>query len=231
LFGIERRLNDRVLQAVQGKENVLVVPFGNLASRSLAQSLAVDLEAHGHRAVLPGYESASYGQHRSLAERRPDTVVIVRTGRAAVTSREDDSKVLFTEDLNRDRRRRFERLSDQARSAPIVVSPEGAELAERAGLDPGFTDAAFQLMPLDPDSILYRPTLVDLLAAGYLTSPKFDGELLGELKANPLDLSWDEDRIEVVEVTPSTALYLYPTLPNEPTEYAPTDSSEVVPPG
>ncbi|MBA3282444.1 MAG: hypothetical protein H0U29_09465 [Acidimicrobiia bacterium] len=231
LFGIERRLNDRVLQAVQGKENVLVVPFGNLASRSLAQSLAVDLEAHGHRAVLPGYESASYGQHRSLAERRPDTVVIVRTGRAAVTSREDDSKVLFTEDLNRDRRRRFERLSDQARSAPIVVSPEGAELAERAGLDAGFTDAAFQLMPLDPDSILYRPTLVDLLAAGYLTSPKFDGELLGELKANPLDLSWDEDRIEVVEITPGSALYLYPTLPNVPTEEAPPVSTEVVPPG
>lgn len=231
LFGVERRLNDRVLQAVEGEKNVLVVPFGNLASRSLAQSLAVDLEAHGHRAILPGFEIANYGSHRSLAEVRPDTVVVIRSSRGSVDTREDDARVLFTDDFNRDRRRDFERLAEQARSGPMAVSPAGAEMASRAGLDPGFTEAAFQFLAFDPESILYRPDLVSLMADGYLSSPKLDRRLLADLRADPPAVSWGDDAIEVVEITPGSALYLYPVLANEPTEAAPTDSSEVVPPG
>lgn len=229
LFRIERRLNDRVLEAVEGKENVLVLPFGALASRALAQSLAVDLEAHGHRAILPGYEIASYGSHRSLAEVRPDAVVVVRSGRGSVDQREDDAEVLFTEDLNPDRRDLYEQLVQQARSASVVVSPGGAEMARTAGLDPELTDAAFQFLSVDPDSIFYETRLLDLLAAGYLSSPKLDPGLIAELQANPLDQSWDNDLIEVVQISPALALFLYPTLPDEPTGVSQPGSTDPVP--
>ncbi|QXC60398.1 hypothetical protein KSP35_19025 [Aquihabitans sp. G128] len=212
LFQIEHQLNDRVLTAVEGKHTVLILPFGGMAGRSLAESLAVDLEAAGHATVLPSYELPNYGDRRSLARNRPDAAIVIRTGRNQVTTKEAGAKVLYRADLNPGRRKTVQALVDQAKGQVLVPAEDANAIARRNGVDPLAAKLAIEKLSFNPSAVLYDPTLVGLLEAGYLTSPKLDPAGLADLRRRPLDVSWSEDRIEVVQITPGSALYLYPEI-------------------
>ncbi|HEX2574955.1 MAG TPA: hypothetical protein VHK88_01315 [Aquihabitans sp.] len=212
LFSLERRINARVGAAVAGDGSVLVLPVGDLARRSLAPALAAHLEADGHPVAVANDQGEAYGEHRTLARRRPDTAIIVRTTAGRVPGREGGAELVLEEDLDPDRRAAMDSLSDQARSGPVTVAPGAAALAAEAGIDPFYAKALLAQLVSAPARVLYEPVLVGLLADGFLASPALDTALLEQLRAHPPAPAWGDDRVEVLELSPGAALFLYPGL-------------------
>lgn len=200
VWGMERRVSDAVLPAVEGKANVHVVPFGPLAARSLAMPLALDLESHGHRVTVPEYEVRNYGSHRSARSREPD-VVVVLTGSLGPTKPGPGRSVLQTTTDPRSLDA-YRLLVGQARGGPVVVSPQGDAMATAAGLDP----EAFRLwvdgMRKDPARRLRDTTALRLFADGYLASPRMDPDAMATLLERDPPSLWGQDAVTVTVLTP-----------------------------
>ncbi|QXC60999.1 hypothetical protein KSP35_22240 [Aquihabitans sp. G128] len=199
-YAMERRISAAVLPSVVGKEDVLLVPYGPLASRSLAMPLALDLEAHGHHVTVPDFEADNYGDHRRADRTDPDVVVVL--GGSVGQPKPLPGPLLLQFSMDTERRAAVLELSEQARSSAVRISSEGPALARAAGVDPGTFALWVQRLPDEPARYLRNETALRLFQAGYLDAPQLDRSRLAEL-LDPVHRSlWSQDTVQVTILTP-----------------------------
>lgn len=200
VWGMERRVSDVVLPAVDGKANVHIVPFGTLAARSLAMPLALELESHGHHVTVPAYEGRNYGPHRSPKERAPDVVLVLTSSLGPRAP--GPGRLLVRASADPVSRDALDALAEQARSAPVAISPNGDAMAANVGLDPSELRLWVQGMAKDPARRFTSRAALRLFADGYLTSPRLDPEALETLLERGAPTLWKQDTVQVTLLTP-----------------------------
>jgi hypothetical protein len=200
-WGMERRVSDAVLPAVDGRANVHLVPYGTLAARSLAMPLALDLERHGHHVTVPDYEVRNYGAHRS-PQRRPPDVVLVLTSSLGPRA-PGPGRLLVRASADPRSREALDALVEQARSAPVAIAPAGDEMAASVGLDPAELRLWVQGLAKDPSRRLTNRAVLRLFADGYLTSPRLDPVAMDTLLDRGAPTLWKQDTVQVTMLTPA----------------------------
>lgn len=200
VWGMEGQVGDVVLPAVDGRANVHIVPYGTLAARSLAMPLALELESHGHHVTVPAYERRNYGPHRSPRERPPDVVVVLTSSLGPRAP--GPGRLLVRASADPVSREALDALVEQARSAPVAISPNGDAMAASAGLDPRELRLWVQGIAEDPARRFTSRTALRLFADGYLTSPRLDPEALDTLLERGAPTLWKQDTVQVTMLTP-----------------------------